>query len=265
MKSLKIFAAATITAALAISLTACSPGIKFPFDDPKATFESPSGFGYGLSGDELPDFVTIEMDNIDVNDGFMMTACQHMEAFETGTVRNFSGEIANSPGEAKDDYRIMVLGFLEYLHDDYPETRNYYSGALAHLTDPDKQVENYDSFKKVCLPYLALVTRSIAEYREPISIEPSSCWTSGNPSNIRVALEKKVDDEWVEIKTTSMAKDSSCESAYPYSGEGVVYSPHEDLTTMRWHYTLKDGGTFNDGTSDSYDSEFKVDRTLGVL
>lgn len=260
MKTLRTLLSLLTVSTIAITLSACSPGIEFPFDDPKVKFDSPNNYGYGLTGDELPDYVTNEMDNINVDDSFMLTACQHMEAFETGTVRNFSGDVPLTKEESKDDFRSMVLDFLEYLNTDYPETTAYYSGALAHLTDSEKTIENYESFKKACLPYLALVTRSAAEYMPAISMDPPSCWRSGDPANIRIALERKVGDSWVEVTTTSMSSSDSCESDYPYSGDAIEYSPYDYTSTFRWHYTLKDGGTFDSGDYDAYDDEFEVAR-----
>lgn len=219
----------------------------------------PGEYGYGVSGKMLPE-VNQSGRNLSLDDSVMTSVCQTVEAFETGIIRRGGESPKNlDRPDLVSLLRLQVETITRSTLSDYPEFEIYRQGILEKLADPGQNTAYFKMLQKTCVPYNAMLTRTIANWVEPTKVGPSSCWYSGRPKNLFAELQEKVDGEWVTIDIVSGFKKGvgGCtDKEYPYGYETkyTFWEPAE----IRWRVTLLDGGRFDNGTREDLSDPITV-------
>jgi hypothetical protein len=265
LRSFTSILAISVVSVSALILTGCSGGSPaspvaqdVSFDD-SGEPKTPGDYGFGVSGAVLP-AINQNGDNLTDDDAVMAEVCQYVEAFETGTLRQ-GGEKPQTlkREEQVSDFRIWVLGNLSSSKSDYPEFDIYLTGAKERLADPSSNSTYYKALTKTCIPYNAMLTRTIAGWVEPTAVGPGNCWYSGDPKNLRAVLQKKEGSSWVTIETVTGFKKGvpSCsDKKYPY-GYSTSHTFWES-TEIRWVVTTLDGTRFDNGTKQDVSESITV-------
>ena len=252
-KTTRLLSMAAVLTAFSLALVGCSQnGSTSPVAQDAAFSEdgeptTPGDYGYGISGEMLP-AVNQSGRNLAYDDSIMASVCQSVEAFETGIYRAGGEEPATlDRPDLVSGLRLRMISMQSSLSD-YPEMDVFLQGTKEKLADPSQNSPYFKMLLKTCVPYNAMLTRTIANWVEPTVVGPSGCWSSGRPKNLYAQLQEKVDGEWVTIDVVSGFEEGvgGCtDKEYPY-GYQTTYTFWEPAE-IRWRVTLLDGGKFNNG------------------
>ncbi len=264
MKNSKLLIAVSALTVAALTLTGCSNNSSnSPVAQDSAFNEFgepsvPGEYGFGISGQTLPE-VNQSGRNLAFDDRIMAGVCQSVEAFETGVYRA-GGEDPKTLDRPDliSSLRLKMISMQSSLSD-YPEMDIFLQGAKEKLADPGQNTSYFKMLQNTCVPYNAMLTRTIANWVEPTKVGPSGCWRSGRPKNLFAELQEKVDGEWVTIDVVSGFKKGvgGCtdkEYPYGYETEYTFWEPAE----IRWRVTLLDGGRFDNGTREDLSDPITV-------
>ena len=234
--------------ALAVSLTSCAstPFVAMQSDLVKLTFDSPNGFGFGITGEELPPVSdTIDLKAADLT---FYHACQAMSALETNRYMDIDQTTKVSKDDALSNFKESIRVELKGLSDAYPDVGRYIYGAKKRIAKRAVITKSYLAYQERCKPYLALIARSAKAYKGEIAIQdPTWCW-DGNQFD--ALLQRKVGQRWVTVETTRPVKSDIlyCGKGFPYMTVGR-YAPLKNPETMRWYFVADAGSPFKNGKS----------------
>lgn len=232
--------------ALAATLAGCAstPFVAMQADLVKLTFDSPNGFGFGITGQELP----AVSDTIDLKESDLTFyhACQAMSALETNRYLDIDQTTKVSKEDAVANFKESIKVELAGLSDAYPEVDRFIYGAKKRIAKRPVITKSYIAYQERCKPYLALIARSAKAYKGEIAIEdPTWCWKG---DSFTAELQRKLGQRWVTVVTTRsvVAPPLTCKAGYPNT---VVarYAPLHNPENMRWYFTADPGATLEDG------------------
>lgn len=232
--------------ALAVSLTSCTstPFVAMQSDLVKLRFDSPNGYGFGITGVELP----LVSDTIDLREADLTFyhACQAMSALETNRYVEIDQTTKVSKEDALSSFKDSIKVQLAGLSDAYPEMVRYIYGAKKRIAKRAVITQSYLAYQERCKPYLALIARSAKAYKGEILIQdPTWCW-DGN--HFAALLQRKVGQRWVTVQTTRPVASNIlfCGKGFPYMTVGR-YAPLKNPETMRWYFVADAGSPFKNG------------------
>ena len=241
----KILSLAAVLA-LAVSLTSCSstPFVAMQSDLVKLTFDSPNGFGFGITGEELPPVSdTIDLKAADLT---FYHACQAMSALETNRYMDIDQTTKVSKDDALSNFKESIRVELKGLSDAYPDVGRYIYGAKKRIAKRAVITKSYLAYQERCKPYLALIARSAKAYKGEIAIgDPTWCW-KGN--SFSAQLQRRLGQRWVTVAVTRPidAVSIGCPKSHPNT---VVtrYAPLRNPENMRWYFIADPGATLEGG------------------
>jgi hypothetical protein len=218
-----------------------------------ASCTSSTDFGFGITGNALPRFAFWDGVLLEPEDQAFAVICQHARAFETGKLI-VEGQLEKpSKSELNENFRDVSIAGLGLLSIQFPEMESYREGAVAKLSDPGRNTDQWNRFESACESYNKLIDRTFFVTTGITALVFPGCFDAEYQFGVQADLRVQKGDEWVSVADGEFVEDELCKNDIYSDGRTMRLRAripeYSEENKIRWYMSTVGGGEFSEGGS----------------